>query len=92
MNERIEKNKNGNILKKKRKFLFVSWESLSGDLAWQIKKEGHEVKVYIKSEDARKQTYSRLENILLQNMFCRTDIGLGWYEDSDKLQTWGYLY
>ena len=43
-------------------------------------------------EEARKQVYSRLENILLQNMFYRTDIGLGWYEDSDKLQTWGYLY
>ena len=43
-------------------------------------------------EDARKQTYGRIENILLQNMFYRTDIGLGWYEDSDKLQTWGYLY
>ncbi|MEK7061658.1 MAG: phosphoribosylglycinamide synthetase C domain-containing protein [Patescibacteria group bacterium] len=43
-------------------------------------------------EDARKQAYSRIENILLQNMFYRTDIGLGWYEDSDKLQTWGYLY
>lgn len=43
-------------------------------------------------EDARKQVYGRLENILLQNMFYRTDIGLGWYEDSDKLQTWGYLY
>jgi phosphoribosylamine--glycine ligase len=43
-------------------------------------------------EDARKQAYGRIENILLQNMFYRTDIGLGWYEDSDKLQTWGYLY
>ena len=43
-------------------------------------------------EDARRQVYGRLENILLQNMFYRTDIGLGWYEDSDKLQTWGYLY
>ena len=43
-------------------------------------------------EDARKQTYGRVENVLLQNMFYRTDIGLGWYEDSDKLQTWGYLY
>lgn len=43
-------------------------------------------------EDARRQVHSRLENILLQNMFYRTDIGLGWYEDSDKLQTWGYLY
>jgi phosphoribosylamine--glycine ligase len=43
-------------------------------------------------EDARRQTYARVENILLQNMFYRTDIGLGWSEDSDKLQTWGYLY
>lgn len=43
-------------------------------------------------EDARKQTYGRIENILLQNMFYRTDIGLGWCEDSDKLQTWGYLF
>jgi len=33
----------------KRKFLFVSLESLSGDLAWTLKKEGHEVKSYIKS-------------------------------------------
>ena len=36
------------INKQFRKFLFVSWESLSGDLALQIKKEGHEVKIYIK--------------------------------------------
>lgn len=43
-------------------------------------------------EDARKQAYGRIDNILLQNMFYRTDIGMGWYEDSDKLQTWGYLY
>jgi len=43
-------------------------------------------------EDARKQAYSRIDNIILQNMFYRTDIGLGWHEDSDKLQTWGYLY
>jgi len=43
-------------------------------------------------KDARKQAYSRIDNIMLQGMFYRTDIGLGWYEDSDKLQTWGYLY
>ncbi|MBI2625138.1 MAG: phosphoribosylamine--glycine ligase [Candidatus Nealsonbacteria bacterium] len=41
---------NNNIIIPPKKFLFVSWESLSGDLAWQIKKEGHEVKVYIKNE------------------------------------------
>jgi len=43
-------------------------------------------------EEARKQTYSKLKNIILQNMFYRTDIGLKWYSDSDKLQTWGYIY
>lgn len=32
------------------KFLFVSLESLSGDLAWTIKKEGHEVRAYIKEK------------------------------------------
>mgnify|MGYP001597438138 CR=1 FL=1 len=63
---------------------------------WQIAGESGYALVVTGSgvtmEDARKQVYSRLENILLQNMFYRTDIGLGWYEDSDKLQTWGYLY
>jgi len=33
-----------------KKFLFVSWESLSGDIAWRIQKEGHDVKVYIKAK------------------------------------------
>ncbi len=33
------------------KFLFVSWESLSGDLAWQMQKEGHEVKIFVASKD-----------------------------------------
>lgn len=42
--------------------------------------------------EARRQVYARVDNIMLQNMFYRTDIGLGWSEDSDKLQTWGYLY
>lgn len=34
----------------KRKFLFVSWMSLSGDLAWRIKNEGHIVKAYIEDK------------------------------------------
>ncbi|MBU1102256.1 phosphoribosylamine--glycine ligase [Patescibacteria group bacterium] len=33
-----------------KKFLFISWICLSGDLAWQVKKEGHEVKVYIEDK------------------------------------------
>jgi len=43
-------------------------------------------------EEARRQAYSRVKNIMLQNMYYRTDIGMKWSEDSDKLQTWGYLY
>jgi len=43
-------------------------------------------------EEARKQVYSRLKNINLQNMYYRTDIGLKWFTESDKLHTWGYLH
>ena len=42
--------------------------------------------------EARKQVYSRVKNIIIQDMFYRVDIGLEWLENSDKLQTWGYLY
>lgn len=41
--------------------------------------------------EAQKQTYSRIQNIMIQNMFYRTDIGAKWGEDSDRLHTWGYL-
>lgn len=43
-------------------------------------------------DEARKQCYNRIKNVMLQNMFYRTDIGVRWYKDSDMLQTWGYLY
>ncbi len=43
-------------------------------------------------EDARKQTYNRLKNIMLQNMYYRTDIGVKWSKDRDKLHTWGYIH
>ena len=66
------------------------------DGSWRIAGESGYVLVVTGSgttvDDARKQAYGRIDNILLQNMFYRTDIGLGWYEDSDRLQTWGYLY
>ena len=42
---------NGKEIFPKKKFLFVSLESLSGDLAWTLVKEGHEVKSYIKSPE-----------------------------------------
>lgn len=42
--------------------------------------------------EAQNQVYSRVKNIMVQNMFYRTDIGQKWSNDSDRLQTWGYLY
>ncbi len=41
--------------------------------------------------EARAQAYRRVENILIPNMYYRTDIGERWFEDSDRLHTWGYL-
>ncbi len=43
-------------------------------------------------EEARLMAYKRVRNIMIPNMFYRTDIGTRWYHDSDRLQTWGYLY
>jgi len=42
-------------------------------------------------KEAQKQMYSRISNILIPNMYYRTDIGDRWLEDSDKLHNWGYL-
>jgi len=37
----------------KKRFLFVSEEALIGDLAWQVKQEGHQVKYYIGEKASR---------------------------------------
>jgi phosphoribosylamine--glycine ligase len=37
----------------KRKFLFVSLSGLIGDIAWQVLKEGHDVRYYIEAEKER---------------------------------------
>jgi len=62
--------------------------SIAGDSGYVLVITGSGLTV----DDARKQVYSRLKNIMLQNMYYRTDVGLKWYQDSDRLQTWGYLY
>lgn len=41
--------------------------------------------------EARRKVYSRVRNVVVQGMFYRVDVGVRWLEDSDKLQTWGYL-
>ena len=42
-------------------------------------------------KDAQKQAYSRIKNILIPNMYYRDDIGDRWYEEFDKLHSWGYI-
>ena len=42
-------------------------------------------------KQAQAQVYSRIKNVLIPNMYYRTDIGDRWDEDSDRLHTWGYL-
>jgi phosphoribosylamine--glycine ligase len=43
------------------------------------------------TDEARRQAYSRVANIMIPNMFYRTDIGAKWTEDSDLLLSLGYL-
>lgn len=43
-------------------------------------------------EEARRLAYNRVKNIIIPNMFYRTDIGARWQEDGDRLHTWGYIY
>lgn len=40
---------------------------------------------------AQAQAYARIKNIMIPNMYYRTDIGDRWFEDCDRLHTWGYL-
>jgi len=42
-------------------------------------------------KQAQAQVYGRIKNILIPNMYYRTDIGDRCAEDSDKLHNWGYL-
>jgi len=42
-------------------------------------------------KQAQQQVYSRIQNILIPNMYYRKDIGDRWYEEFDKLHSWGYL-
>lgn len=42
-------------------------------------------------KQAQAQAYQRMQNIMIPNMYYRTDIGDRWFEDSDRLHNWGYL-
>ncbi len=85
------------FFKKKTNFEGIHIEDVKNeDNIWRIAGESGVLMVIAGTgttvEEARKQVYSRISNIMVQNMFYRTDIGLKWAEDSDRLHTWGYLY
>jgi phosphoribosylamine--glycine ligase len=40
---------------------------------------------------AQAQAYGRIRNIMIPDMYYRDDIGERWFEDHDRLHTWGYL-
>ena len=40
---------------------------------------------------AQAQAYARIKNIMIPDMYYRDDIGERWFEDHDRLHTWGYL-
>jgi phosphoribosylamine-glycine ligase len=42
-------------------------------------------------EEAKKAAYNKISNVIIPNMFYRTDIGERWFTDSDKLFAWGYI-
>lgn len=42
-------------------------------------------------KQAQKQAYARIKNLIIPHMYYRVDIGDRWFDDSDKLHSWGYL-
>ena len=42
-------------------------------------------------KEAQAQVYKRIKNIIIPHVYYRDDIGERWFDDSDKLHTWGYL-
>jgi phosphoribosylamine--glycine ligase len=42
-------------------------------------------------KQAQSNMYKKIANINIPHMYYRKDIGDRWFEDSDKLHTWGYL-
>lgn len=89
-------NGNGEQKKPKHKFLFVSIEALIGDLAWAVKKEGHEVRYYIDDKDQKDvcdgfvdKVDSWKEHVDWADVVIFDDFGFG--EDAEKLRKAGKL-
>jgi phosphoribosylamine--glycine ligase len=80
----------------KKKFLFVSFMALIGDLAWQLKKEGHQVKYYIQGKEDSDVTDGFVEKVSgwheyidWADVIIFDDVGFG--PVSEKLRKQGKL-
>lgn len=88
--------KDNAILFKKEKLDGIRLENvkLTEDV-WTVAGENGVVLVVAASgptmKQAQTQMQNRIKNIMIPNMYYRNDIGSRWFEDSDKLHTWGYL-
>ncbi len=69
------------------KFVDGDWH-LAGNSGYALVVTGSGITM----EEARLQAYARVKNIMIPNMFYRTDIGQRWRHEGDMLRTWGYLY
>jgi len=80
-------------------------QNLEGIHLGEVKREGSDWRIAGRSgyslvvtgsgnttEEARQQVYRRVSNIMIPNMFYRTDIGSGWVRDSDLLLSYGYMH
>ncbi len=79
-------------------------QNLDGIHLGEVKREGNDWRIAGRSgyslvvtgsghttAEAREQAYQRVANIMIPNMFYRTDVGSGWVRDSDLLLSYGYL-
>lgn len=79
-------------------------QNLDGIHLGEVKREGNDWRIAGRSgyslvvtgsgnttDEARAQAYRRVANIMIPNMFYRTDIGSGWVRDSDLLLSYGYM-
>jgi phosphoribosylamine--glycine ligase len=79
-------------------------QNLDGVHIGEVRKEGEEWYIAGQSgyalvmtgsgaamSDAIKDAYQHVSNIMIPNMFYRSDIGQRWSRDSDMLLSWGYF-
>jgi phosphoribosylamine--glycine ligase len=92
----LSHSKNAAVLFKKRDMEGIHIEDVKCiDGQWFVAGESGVVLVVVGTgqtvRQAQKQVYKRISNVMIPGMYYRTDVGNRWFDDCDKLHTWGYL-